>query len=71
MNRGYRGRLGVFELLTLTEELQELIVRRAPLSEISQAAIASGMITLMKDGVSKVKSGITTLEEVLRVVSLH
>ena len=70
MNRGYRGRLGVFELLTLTEELQELIVRRAPLSEISQAAIASGMITLMKDGLSKVTNGMTTLEEVLRVVSV-
>jgi type IV pilus assembly protein PilB len=70
-NRGFRGRMGVFELLTLTEELQELIVRRAPLSEIGQAAIASGMITLMKDGLSKVKSGMTTLEEVLRVVSIH
>lgn len=70
MNRGYRGRLGVFELLTLTEELQELIVRRAPLSEIAQAAIASGMITLMKDGLAKVKSGLTTLEEGLRVISV-
>jgi len=71
VNRGYKGRLGVFELLMLTEELQELIVRRAPLSEISQAAIASGMITLMKDGLSKVKNGTTTLEEILRVVSIH
>ena len=71
MNRGYRGRMGVFELLTLTEELQELIVRRAPLSEISQAAIASGMITLIKDGLMKVKNGMTTLEEILRVVSFH
>ena len=71
MNRGYRGRMGVFEMLTLSEELQELIVRRAPLSEISQAAIAAGMITLMKDGMAKVKAGITTLEEILRVISVH
>ncbi|MHB0938431.1 MAG: GspE/PulE family protein [Armatimonadota bacterium] len=70
MNRGYRGRMGVYELLTLTEELQELVVRRAPLSEVAQAAIASGMITLMKDGLAKVKNGLTTLEEVLRVVSV-
>jgi type IV pilus assembly protein PilB len=70
-NRGFKGRMGVFEFLTLNEELQELIVRRAPLSEITQAAIAGGMITLLKDGLSKVKSGSTTLEEVLRVVSGH
>ncbi len=71
LNRGYRGRMGVFEMLTLNEELQELVVRRAPLSEITQAAIAGGMITLMKDGLLKVKSGLTTLEEILRVVSSH
>jgi type IV pilus assembly protein PilB len=70
-NRGFKGRMGIFEFLTLSEELQELIVRRAPLSEITQAAIAAGMITLIKDGLSKVKAGRTTLEEVLRVVSGH
>jgi len=71
LNRGYRGRLGIFELLTVTEELAELIVRRAPLSEISQSAIAGGMTTLTKDGLSKAKSGQTTVEEVLRVVTSH
>jgi type IV pilus assembly protein PilB len=70
-NRGYRGRIGVYEFLTLSEELGELIVRRASLSEISQAAIAAGMTTLLRDGLNKVKAGITTVEEVLRVVSLH
>ncbi len=71
MNRGYRGRLGIFELLTLNEDLAELVVRRAPLSEIAQAAISAGMTTLMMDGLAKVKAGMTTLEEVLRVVSSH
>ncbi len=59
MHRGYKGRLGVFELLTVTEELGELIVRRAPLSEISQSAIAGGMTTLTMDGLTKATSGIT------------
>ena len=70
-NRGFKGRLGIFEFLTLNEELQELIVRRAPLSEITQAAIACGMITLLQDGLAKVRAGRTTLDEVLRVVAGH
>jgi len=71
LNRGYRGRLGVYEFLTLSEDLAELIVRRAPLSEITQAAIAAGMVTLMRDGLDKARVGLTTIEEVLRVVSVH
>ena len=69
--RGYKGRLGIFELLTLNEELGEQIIRRAPLSEITQAAIAGGMTTLLRDGVTKARLGLTSLEEVLRVVSSH
>ncbi|HEX2949807.1 MAG TPA: hypothetical protein VHV83_09620 [Armatimonadota bacterium] len=71
MHRGYRGRLGIYELLSLNEEIGEMIVRRAPLSEISQAAIASGMTTLLRDGLTKARAGVTTIEEVLRVVSSH
>ncbi|HEY3379923.1 MAG TPA: ATPase, T2SS/T4P/T4SS family [Armatimonadota bacterium] len=71
LQRGYRGRLGVYELLTLNEDLAEMIVRRAPLSEITQAAIAGGMTTLFRDGLAKAMLGITTIEEVLRVVSSH
>jgi len=69
-NRGFRGRIGLYELLTITEELSEMIIRRAPVSEITQAAIASGMTTLMRDGLDKVKKGMTTIEEVLRVVTI-
>ncbi|OPZ86913.1 MAG: Type II secretion system protein E [bacterium ADurb.Bin429] len=70
-NRGFRGRIGIYELLTLNEELGELIVRRAPLSEITQAALAGGMTSLVMDGMIKAQRGITTVEEVLRVVSTH
>ena len=69
-NRGYRGRIGIYELLTITEELSEMIIRRAPVSEVTQAAIAAGMTTLMRDGLDKVKRGMTTIEEILRVVSI-
>jgi type IV pilus assembly protein PilB len=65
---GYRGRLGIFELMLLSEEIQDLIVRRAPLSEVRRAALASGMKTLKTDGFQKVLEGITSVEEIMRVV---
>ena len=65
---GYRGRLGIFELMVLNEEIQDLIVKRAPLSEVRNAALAGGMKTLKMDGFQKVLEGITTVEEVMRVV---
>ncbi len=66
---GYRGRIGLFELMEMNEEIAELIVRRASAGQIREAAIASGMTTLRDDGVTKVLNGITTVEEVTRVVS--
>ncbi len=66
---GYRGRIGLFELMEMTDEIAELIVRRASAGQIREAAIASGMITLLEDGVDKIMNGITTVEEVTRVVS--
>ena len=65
---GYRGRLGIFELMLLSEEIQDLIVRRAPLSEVRRAALANGMKTLKTDGFAKVLEGVTTVEEIMRVV---
>jgi type II secretory ATPase GspE/PulE/Tfp pilus assembly ATPase PilB-like protein len=70
-NRGFRGRLGVYELLRLNEELGELIVRRSPLSEITQAALSAGMTSLMKDGLIKAARGMTTIEDVMRVITAH
>ncbi len=66
---GYRGRIGIFELMEMTEEIAELIVRRASAGQIREAAVASGMITLREDGIDKIMNGITTIEEVTRVVS--
>ncbi len=65
---GYRGRNGIFEFMLMTEEIQDLIVKRAPLSEVRNAALASGMKTLKQDGFQKVLEGMTTVEEVMRVV---
>jgi type IV pilus assembly protein PilB len=68
MHTGYYGRIGIFELMLMNEEIQDLVVKRAPLSEIVEAAIANGMKTLKQDGFEKVIEGMTTIEEVMRVV---
>ena len=65
---GYKGRTGIYELMQINEELQELIVRRAPVTEVKEAARANGMMTLQEDGFRKCKDGHTTVEEVMRVV---
>ncbi len=65
---GYRGRLGIYSLLRMNDEIAELVVRRAPLADIRDAAKANGMLELREDGLLKVLEGITTPEEVRRVV---
>jgi len=65
---GYRGRLSVNEVLSVTEEIQRMAVERRPSDEIKKVAIEQGMRTLRQDGQEKVRLGLTTLEEVLRVV---
>jgi type IV pilus assembly protein PilB len=65
---GFRGRLGIYSLMEVNDEIQDLIVRRAPLSDIREAAKANGMLELREDGLVKVLEGITTAEEVMRVV---
>jgi general secretion pathway protein E len=64
---GYRGRTGIYELIVVTEELRNLILRRTSAGEIRRAAQAAGMVTLREDGLAKVCAGLTTLEEILRV----
>lgn len=68
---GYRGRMGIFELLTLNEELKELIVSNAPANKIRQVAIKQGMRTLRQDGWEKVKEGVTTINEVLTATKME
>lgn len=65
---GYRGRLGVYEMMPMTEEVRTAINERKPASEIRRAALATGMTSLRDDALRKVLSGVTTLEEVLRAV---
>ncbi|MBI4743882.1 MAG: type II secretion system ATPase GspE [Actinobacteria bacterium] len=67
---GFKGRTGIFELLLMNDQLRELTINKRPTAELKAAAIASGMKPLREDGFDKVKKGITTLEEVLRVVRL-
>ncbi len=66
---GYRGRIGIYEVMRVTDKLKRLIAAKATEDQIREAAIAGGMISLGEDGLSKVKSGITTPEELLRVVT--
>jgi type IV pilus assembly protein PilB len=66
---GYSGRAGLYEVMDVTEEIQNLIVRRATTAEIQKAAIQQGMITMRQDGYLKALNGITTLEEVNRVAA--
>ena len=64
---GYRGRIGIHEVLEITEDIRALIMRRANASEIRGAAVKAGMTTMLEDGVEKAFAGLTTVEEVLRV----
>jgi type II secretion system protein E len=64
---GYQGRMGIYELLLLNEAIRPLILSRAAASTIAQRAIEQGMRTLRVDGWNKVRAGLTTIEEVLRV----
>ena len=65
---GYRGRTAIHELLEIDDKMKTLIAQDAGLEKLRKQAIESGMITLREDGIDKVKQGITTIEEVLRVV---
>lgn len=67
-NIGYRGRVGLYELIEVTKEMKELINQRASALEIEKSAIKQGMITMRQDGMLKVIDGLTDLEEMERVV---
>ncbi|TDI12976.1 MAG: type II secretion system protein GspE [Acidobacteria bacterium] len=64
---GFQGRVAIFELMLMDEEIRRLTVANADALELTKAAIKGGMITLRNDGFEKVKAGITTISEVLRV----
>jgi type IV pilus assembly protein PilB len=64
---GYRGRIGIFEVMPIDPRIRQLIVARSMDSEIEAYAISQGMLTLRQDAIQKLKKGITTVDEVLRV----
>ncbi|HEY5052496.1 MAG TPA: ATPase, T2SS/T4P/T4SS family [Solirubrobacterales bacterium] len=68
-NSGYRGRVGVYSVMGLSPRLKEMTVNRSPEPEIAAVAREEGMLTLREDGVAKVRAGMTSLEEVLRVTA--
>lgn len=63
--KGFRGRLGIFELMLMSPKVRELTFKESPTEEIRRAAVSEGMRLLYWDGIQKVSRGITTLEEVL------
>jgi general secretion pathway protein E len=65
---GYRGRTGVFEVLTMSEPIRRLLVKGASADEIKTQAVAEGMVTMWRDGMLKVRDGTTTVREVMRNV---
>jgi type II secretory ATPase GspE/PulE/Tfp pilus assembly ATPase PilB-like protein len=64
---GYRGRIGIYELFVISEDIRGFILRRAPSHEIRKAAVEAGMVSLREDGWAKARAGLTTIEEILRV----
>jgi general secretion pathway protein E len=67
MGTGYQGRTGIFELLPVDEGVRRLVTSGADSVRIREIGIEAGMRTLYMDGIEKVKQGVTTLDEVLRV----
>jgi type IV pilus assembly protein PilB len=68
-NTGYRGRIAVHEVMTVSEEIERMAVARASSAEIMRVARSQGMITLREDGWAKAQLGDTSIEEILRVVA--
>ncbi|MBL7068358.1 MAG: type II secretion system ATPase GspE [Candidatus Omnitrophica bacterium] len=67
MNTGYKGRIGIFELMPITDKIRNLIVAKAPVEDIRREALSLKMVTLTANGIDKIVEGLTTAEEVLRV----
>jgi type IV pilus assembly protein PilB len=66
---GYHGRLGLYELMPVSEEIRSMLLGRGELMDLSKAAAATGMRTMREDGLEKVKLGLTSLAEIGRVTA--
>ena len=67
---GYKGRIAIFELMVMTENIRDLISKNVTTGKLREAAISEGMCQLREDGIKKVCEGLTTIDEVLRVASV-
>ncbi len=70
-SNGYRGRKAIFEMMVMNQEIRNLAFQRAPLAEVRQAALASGMRDLLNDGKIKILGGVTSAEEIARVAQVQ
>ena len=68
-NTGYKGRLGIHELMQVTDDVRSVVMKNAPATEIKHIATKNGMITLRGDGTRKVLAGKTSIHEVMRVTA--
>ncbi|MGZ4412272.1 MAG: GspE/PulE family protein, partial [Gaiellaceae bacterium] len=66
---GYKGRIGIYELLLMNDEIASLAAAKSPHDKLRQCAIDSGMVTMWEDGMAKVAQGLTSIEELARVVN--
>ena len=66
---GYRGRIGIYSVMVMSERLKEMVVNLTPEADVSKAAKEEGMLTLKEAGLVKVRAGVTSIEEVSRVAS--
>ena len=66
---GYRGRIGMYEVMPMTEDIERLTVERVSAEELRKVAVSQGMLTLRQDGLEKARMGLTSLEEIFRVVA--
>ena len=65
---GYRGRLGIYEVMTLSSDIRRMALERRPSEEIRDVAIREGMRRLREDGLEKVRQGLTSIAEIARVI---
>ena len=66
----FKGRVGIFEVMPITEEISNLILEQKPASQLEKVAIKNGMKLMKQDGYLKALNGVTTIEEVLRVAQI-
>jgi type II secretory ATPase GspE/PulE/Tfp pilus assembly ATPase PilB-like protein len=67
---GYKGRVGIFEILALNEDIRELIVSKASSEKIQKVAVEMGMVIMKEDGITKIINGLTTIEEITRILDV-